>query len=157
AAAGVRTLEVFEIQDFKSKAVVSDIQGLAHPSFSSDGKEIVAEADSDRGHRLFVIETKNGKLKPIGDIEGYSPTWEWTSGWIYYTARKDGKMKILRTDAGGFVQAVTEGQEQDFHPVPSQGGRKVLFYREDLLRDIYSINPDSPRGVQISPLPGESS
>ena len=154
---GVRNLEILEVQALQSKPVVGDIQGLAHPSFSADSKEIVCEADSDRGHRLFVVEVKNGNMKPVGDVEGFTPSWDWQSGWIYYAARKDGLMKIWRTDPKGSTQTVTTGGGQDFHPAPSPAGGSVLFYRQDLLRDIFSIQPDSPQGVQVSPAPGESS
>lgn len=157
AQPGVRSLEVFEIQALQSKPVLSDIQGLANPSFSGDGSDLVCEADSDSGHRLFILQTKTGKMNPVGNVEGYSPTWQWSSGWIYYNAPKDGKMKIWRTDPDGFAQQVTEGPDQDFHPVPSFNGNSVLFYRQDLLRDIYSLTSDAPRGVEMSPIPGESS
>lgn len=154
---GVRNLEVLDIQALQAKAVVKDIQGLAHPSFSHDGKEIVCEADSDRGHRLFIVEAASGKMKPVGDVEGIAPAWDWKSGWIYYAARKDGKMKIWRTDTDGFTQQVTEGEGQDFHPVPSASGGGVFFYREDFLHDIYTVNPDMPNGVAASPVAGHSS
>lgn len=157
AQPGVRNLEIFEIQALQSKPVVTDIQGLASPSFSPDGNELVCEADSDRGHRLFLVQTKTGKMNPVGNVEGLAPTWQWSSGWIYFNALKDGKMKIWRTDPDGFTQQVTEGESQDFHPVPSFKGSSVVFYRLDLLRDIYSLDPDAPHGVEISPIPGESS
>ncbi|HSP07633.1 MAG TPA: hypothetical protein VLR94_10680 [Acidobacteriota bacterium] len=157
AAPGVRNLAALDVQELQSKTIVSNIQGLAHPSYSPDGKELVCDADSDQGHRLFLVESDTGKMKPVGNVEGTSPTWESKSGWIYYSARKAGSMKIWRTDPGGFTQQVTEGESQDFHPVPGNGGNSVFFYRSDYLHDIFSLDPDAPTGVLVSPVPGQSS
>jgi Tol biopolymer transport system component len=157
AKGDVRSLGIYDVQALGSKTIVKDIQGLRSPSFSFNGEQIACEADSDKGHRLFRVSVKTGNMGPIGDLEGTSPSWDWKSGWIYFAAKKDGFMKIWRTDPDGFAQQVTEGEGQDFHPVPSVSGGGVLFYREDLLRDVFSISPDAAQGVQVSPQAGESS
>ena len=156
AAPGVRKLEIFDLGGLSTRTIVESIQGLAHPTFSADGKKIACEADSDQGHKLFLVDTTSGKMKAIPKVEGFAPTWDWSTGWIYFNAIENGSRKIQRTDPGGFVQEVTPAGGNSFLPVPTANGSAVLFYREVFDRDVFRIDPEAPLPERVSPVPAES-
>lgn len=147
-----RSLIVLDTKESKTKTLLQSQKGLAHPSFSEDGKEIVVEADIRNKHGLMLVEVESGDHKTLtSDAFDYYPTWSWVTGNILFSSRRDGNLKIWEVDADGKVKKITDGKGDDYRPVPAMKGTDFVFYRENQSSEIQSVN------IQASGLGSESS
>jgi Tol biopolymer transport system component len=153
-----RGLYVLNLSTLESKEILKDQKGLAHPSFSADGKEIVYEADQGEFHSLFVVDLASGETRQLtqGSFD-YLPTWDWRSGHIYFSSKRDGGFKIWRTDSTGKTEKLTSGDGQDFRPVPSYRNSEVVFYRYKMITDISTVDPTTGNSKMESASPERSS
>ncbi len=153
----VRSLIVLDWKELKTRTLLQSEKGLAHPSFSEDGTEIVVEADIETKHGLLLIDVESGEKKILTqDSFDYSPSWSWTTGNIFFSSRRDGSFKIWRTDHDGKVEKVTEGKGEDYRPVPAMKGTDFVFFRENQSCQIQTVNPEAPEAKWESPLAAES-
>ncbi|HSE40954.1 MAG TPA: protein kinase [Acidobacteriota bacterium] len=139
-----RSLIVLDWKDQKTRTLLQSEKGLANPSFSPGGDEIVAEADIGSNHGLLLIDVDSGE-KTILTKDAYdqTPSWSWVTHSILFSSnRKDG-FKIWKTDRNGKMEQVTQGKGDDFHPTPAIKGTEFVYYRQNKLSEIHSINPES--------------
>jgi Tol biopolymer transport system component len=155
----IRSLYLFDLKNMEPRLVLKDQKGLAHPSFSQDGKQIVCEADSEKGHGLFVVNVRSGKIKPLtkGPMDLY-PSWSWKNDNIFFSCLRNQTYGICRTDREGEVpeQIAGEVSANDYWPAPSPNTDEVIFTRELLLSDTYSLDLDSGVSRVESLAPGAS-
>jgi Tol biopolymer transport system component len=153
-----RSLYILAPATLQVQEVLKDQNGLAHPSFSPDAKEIVYEADQGDSHGLFILNLETEESRQITkDSLDYLPTWDWRSGDIYFSSKRDGTFKIWRVDGTGKMEKLTSGPGQDFRPVPSYKDSEVVFYRYKMATDISTVDPSSGNSNIESPSPDRSS
>ena len=137
----IRSLIVLDTKESKTKTLLQSERGLAHPSFSKDGKEIVVEADVENKHGLLLVDVDSGDRKILTrDAFDYYPTWSWETGNILFSSRRDGHLKIWEVDTDGNVKKITDGKGDDYRPVPAMKGTDFVFYRENQSSEIQSVN-----------------
>ncbi|MCI0444670.1 protein kinase [bacterium] len=137
----IRSLIVLDTKESKTKTLLQSERGLAHPSFSKDGKEIVVEADIENKHGLLLVDVDSGDRKILTrDAFDYYPTWSWVTGNILFSSRRDGNLKIWEVDTDGNVKKITDGKGDDYRPVPAMKGTDFVFYRENQSSEIQSVN-----------------
>jgi Tol biopolymer transport system component len=137
----IRSLIVLDTKESKTKTLLQSERGLAHPSFSKDGNEIVVEADVENKHGLLLVDVDSGDRKILTrDAFDYYPTWSWATGKILFSSRRDGNLKIWEVDTEGNVKKITDGKGDDYRPVPAMNGTDFVFYRENQSSEIQSVN-----------------
>lgn len=152
-----RSLIMLDMKDSKTKTLLQSEQGLAHPSFSDDGKEIVVEADVGNKHGLLLVDVESGDRKILTrDAFDYFPSWSWVTGKILFSSTRDGNLKIWQTDSDGNVKKITDGKGEDFRPVPANKGTDFVFYRENQSSEIQIVNPQAPEAKKELPLAAKS-
>jgi Tol biopolymer transport system component len=140
-----RSLIVLDMKESKTKTLLQSEKGLAHPSFSPDGKQIVVEADTGKKHGLLLVDVESGDRKILtDDAFDYFPSWSWVTGNILFSSTRDGNLKIWEVDPDGNVKKITDGKGQDFRPAPSMKGTDFVFYRENQSSEIQTLNPQVP-------------
>ncbi len=148
----IRSLIVLDTKESKTRTLLQSERGLAHPSFSKDGKEIVVEADIDNKHGLLLVDVESGDRKILTrDAFDYYPSWSWGTGNILFSSRRDGNLKIWEVDTDGNVKKITDGKGEDYRPVPAMKGTDFVFYRENQSSEIQRVN------VQATEMGSESS
>lgn len=135
----------------------------AFPSWSPDGKWVVARANDDR--RLWKYPTDGDKAIELG-VEGSHPSWSPDGSKIVftavvsYTATQPYAISIFVMDSDGSdVVKLTTGEVFDFSPQWSPDGSKIAFVRCASYNwllidcqdpgDIYLMDPD---GSNLEPL-----
>jgi Tol biopolymer transport system component len=153
----IRSLIVLDTKESKTKTLLQSQKGLAHPSFSKDGKQIVVEADVGDKHGLLLVEVESGDHKNLtSDAFDYFPSWSWVTGNILFSSTRDGNLKIWEVDPDGNVKKITDGKGEDYRPVPSMKGTEFIFHRENQSSEILRVNPQSPETRSDKPLAGKS-
>lgn len=148
----IRSLIVLDTKESKTKTLLQSQKGLAHPSFSKDGKEIVVEADIGNKHGLLLVDVESGDHKTLtSDAFDYYPSWSWMTGNILFSSTRDGNLKIWEVDTDGNVKKITDGKGEDYRPVPAMKGTDFVFYRENQSSEIQNVN------VQVSEVGSETS
>lgn len=157
ASGNSRSLYIMDFKNVEPRLVLKDVPGLAHPSFSPDGKEIVCESDVEQNHGLILVNVRSGKTKTLTkDGHDFFPSWNWKTDEIYFS-RYDTSWHIWRTDRHGSVQQVTnESTGNDFHPVPSIDSSDLIFTREYVSMDLFSVNPENGTSKLESPIVSHS-
>jgi len=157
ASKGIRGLYVMNPQNWETQTILKAEEGLAHPSFSADGREIVFETDIDRHHGLAIVKVDSKKKWVLTkDSWDYAPSWNWKTGTIYFSSRRSGKFQIWRIDREGQMEQLTKETGEDFRPMPSYNGSSVVFYRKNAVRDIFALSPQSAVSKNESPAAGFS-
>lgn len=152
ASKASRNLVIRDYISGTTRTILENQKGLASPSFSFNGKEIVVEADQDSHPGLMIVNVKSGTVKTLSKkTDDESPAWDWTTGAIYFVSQHS----IWRMNDSGKREQITSGF-QDSHPVPSYAGQPILFQRQTLLHDIMSIDPATLIKKNESPEPGNS-
>jgi WD40 repeat protein len=145
-------LIVLDTKESKTRTLLENEQGLAHPSFSKDGKQIVVEADINKKHGLLLVDVESGEKKILTrDAFDYFPSWSWITDKILFSSTRDGSLKIWQVDKDGNVKKITDGKGEDYRPVPAMKGADFVFYRENQASEIQHVN------LQTSALGSESS
>lgn len=157
AAGNSRSLYVMDFKNVEPRLVLKDLPGLAHPSFSPDGKEIVCESDVDQNHGLILVNVGSGKTRTLTkDGHDFFPSWNWKTDEIYFS-RYGTSWHIWRTDRDGSAEQVTnESTGNDFRPVPSIESSALLFTREYISMDLFSVNPENNTSKLESPVVSHS-
>ncbi len=144
AEASSRSLIVLDWKEQKTTTLLQSEKGLAHPSFSRDGTEIVAEADIGSSHGLLLIDVESGEKKILTkDAFDQSPSWSWVTDSILFSSNRTNSFKIWKTDRDGKMEQITRGKGDDFNPSPAINGTDFVYYRQSNLSEIHSINPDA--------------
>lgn len=154
---GQRNLAIVDTDSFEVKIVVENEKGLANPTFSGDGTEIVYEADLEQGHGLVRVELNSGKKKVLttGPSESM-PCWDWKADAVYYCSLAGENSEIWVMDHEGDKEKITSGGN-DLRPDVAQGKGSVSFYGLKRLNDIFSLDVQKKVSRNVSPVPGASS
>src|SRR5262249_34098466 len=126
---GQRSLKTIDLVDYKSVPVLEGIPGIAHPSFSPDGKEIVYEHQQSGGTQLAVVKIASGKTRELtaGPADS-SPVWDWRRNLIYYCSAHGKSSEIWSVDPDGAKQQLTSGSI-DLRPAVAAKSGRVAFER----------------------------
>jgi hypothetical protein len=152
-----RSLIVFDLKKQKTRTLLQSEKGLAHPSFSPDGTEIVAEADNGSKHGLLLVDVDSGEKKILTkDAIDQSPSWSWTTDSILFSSNRSDGFKIWKTDRDGKIEQITQGKGDDYHPAPSMKGTEFVFFRQNKLSEIHSIDPESVEDTKKTSVVGKS-
>jgi serine/threonine protein kinase len=139
-----RSLIVMDWKEQKTITLLQSEKGLAHPSFSPDGTEIVAEADIGSNHGLILIDVESGEKQILtNDALDRSPSWSWVTDSILFSSNRSDGFKIWKTDRDGKMEQVTQGKGDDFNPSPAMKGTDFVYYKQSNLSEIHTISVDS--------------
>ena len=112
--------------------------GLWDPSWSPDGRELIAAALAAPGHPLMRVRLDGTVVRriPVAPAEdGVYPSWSPTGGWIAFQENAaESYVWRMRPD-GSRAERLTEGEE----PAWSPDGRRIAFIRGP---DVYTMRAD---------------
>jgi Tol biopolymer transport system component len=152
-----RSLIVFDLKEQKTRTLLQSEKGLAHPSFSPDGSEIVAEADIGSKHGLLLVDVDSGEKKILtNDAIDQSPSWSWTTDSILFSSNRNDGFKIWKTDRDGKIEQITQGKGDDYHPSSAMKGTEFVYFRQNKLSEIHSIDPESVEDTKKTSVVGKS-
>lgn len=152
-----RGLAVVDIDTFQIKTILENEKSIANPVFSPDGEKIVYDADVDGGHGLVSVKIDSGKKETLTTgPQDSMPVWDWAADAIYYCSRQSNHSEIWSLDHRGNKTQITEN-DNDFRPDIAAKKPVLAFYRQEVLNDIFSFDPEKRTGKNVSPFPGSSS
>jgi Tol biopolymer transport system component len=135
--------------------------GLTHPSWSPDGKKLVAATEQVPNpysratrSRIVLVDLESGETRdlPVGE-DGVGPSWSPDGRHVAYWTEIDGQRDLwtIAVD-GGQPVAVTEDAHTDWEPMWAEGG-KALYFHSDRggSADLWRIPIDPVGGGPLGP------
>ena len=130
---------------------------LLYPSYSSDGRWIVFEADVTTDNIIYVMSAEGGEPQRIA--KGKRPAWGANSQTIIYSSTEAGKNQSLwqvpfSTSTGevsGSFEPLTVGRGRDTQAAVSRDGKLIAFTALNLSFNLEALPFDAEAGRQTGP------
>jgi Tol biopolymer transport system component len=117
------------------------------PSWSPDGEWLLFLSGEHYDCHPHVVRGDGSGLRKLADRGGYRgvveklkhpdfhsessdvPVWSADGRWVYFTAKIDNSVELMRVDLGGMAERLTMSPPgtRHYHPSPSPDGRWILF------------------------------
>ena len=126
--------------------------GLTSPTWSPDGKRIVALPVSDQQSNLALVDTTTGGLTSLLDDPGVedSPDWSPDGRHIVFSLLPEGgtnqDLYIINADGSG-LRRLTENLSYEYSPRWSPNGQRIAFVREG---DLWVMDADGSHPEKLT-------
>ena len=122
---------------------------LFYPSYSSDGRRIVFEANQET---IYVVSAAGGEAQRIA--KGKRPAWNADSGAIIYSSAEPGRnfslwqvpVSLAEGKRAGSAEPLTISHGRDTQPAVSRDGKLIAFAAQDVSFNIEAIPFDAEAG-----------
>jgi Tol biopolymer transport system component len=140
------------------------------PQWSPDGQWVLFVSGEHYNCHPHVVHRDGTGLRKLADRNGYRgvvafldvpdyhggssdvPVWSADGKWVYYTAKRDSSIELLRVGLDGRAEQLTHSKPNvgNYHPTPSPDGKWILFGSNRTgTRQLYLARPD---GTDVAPI-----
>ena len=126
-----------------------------HPSFSSDGSQVVFASETENGYEIFIMDADGSNIRQLtqNETQDWNPAWSPGGNLIAFTSEATGSGDIYVMDTDGtHLTQLTHHEANDWQPAWSPDGQQIAFVseREDSAGDIYIMNTDGSGLVNLT-------